>query len=204
MSGENFSLTQRNILHLLRRDVNFFTSCVTGAAVDVSAAYYCHLDVSQTRLLEVWDFWNGDVRRTSIMGFSQIDRATLEDYNAADVELDHFKQAAFLSFWIRRLSPIIAVNEIADPNIEHKRQQGRFFAFANEILAFNVAIQLCGYYEQQRWEGQGIARLPRSPIDVFAGRISSWQVMRDFVMIMRHKNMSPHALYLIFKTMFLL
>lgn len=199
--AEPYSLQQRDILPRLQADVGFFRKCISSAALDLATGFKCDVELSRSRLTEVWDYWRGDMARTKNHGFSQVERDTLEDHYEAAIELDHFKRAAFLCFWLRRLSPIIVVEGRGEYSPEAFRAQGRYFAFSNELLSYSVSLQLCAYYEFQKWRSRELAF--GDPDLLIMRRMKNWDKIRDYVMIMRHKNISPHAIYLILKSLYL-
>jgi hypothetical protein len=198
---EPYSLHQRDIFPRLQADVDFFRKCISAAAVDLATEFECAVELSRSRLTEVWDYWRGDMKRTKDNGFSQVERDTLEDHYETSIELDHFKRAAFLCFWLRRLSPIIVVESTGGSSTEVKRIQGRYFAFSNELLSYSVSLQLCAYYEFQKWRSRELAF--GDPELLILRRMKDWEKIRDYVMVMRHKNISPHAIYLILKSLYL-
>ena len=72
--------------------------------------------------------------------------------------LDHFKRAGHLTYWIRRMSPIIdghdphynpqdSDSHKVEPNSAELRMRERMFGFWNEYVAFEVGFQLCKFYE---------------------------------------------------------
>ena len=203
MPEGEWSLLRSDIFDKLEKERVFFESCITSVAIDMATEYACEVELSAVRLTEVWDFWVGDMKRTRLLGFKQQERNTLEDYSETPVQLDHFKRAAFLAFWLRRLTPIIRIDAISTGIVNEKREQGRYFAFANELLAYSVALQLCGYYEYQRQTAREMPALAMTPASFITGRVRSWAIVRDYVMVLRHKAVSPHAFYLVLRSMFL-
>jgi hypothetical protein len=113
--------------------------------------------------------------------------------------LDHFKRAGHLAYWVRRLGPIIdatANYNLQDsfshpPNAEQEEMRAKMFGFWNEYVAFEMGFQFCKFYEV----GQAGATRNAS----FAPNMDYYDTMCQFL---KYKNVSPHALFLIYKSLF--
>ena len=109
---------------------------------------------------------------------------------------DHFKQAAHLAYWLRRTAPIVKMNcpdlKGNFGNVDSAREI--HFKYGNEYSAFTVGFDLCRFYE---------ANKKGSNPDIYA---SDYSMNDDYITVMAHflktKNVSPHALYLIYKSLF--
>jgi hypothetical protein len=156
------------------------------------------VQMSVRRLGEAYDFWQEDTRR-----------ALAEGSRPETRELDHFKHASFITFWLRRLCP---VNETflnrSFPNGRLRRGvsevQEHFLRCGNELCAFLIGLQICIHYEVMLRE----ARQP-NVVNLRVHTASFLQTCRlddelldDFVMILKHKNVSPHAIYIAFRSFF--
>ena len=69
-----------------------------------------------------------------------------------------------------------------------------FLKFANEILAFLVGFRLCLFFEAAAQSDQ--ARLRQ--LQQYKLRP---EYLRDTGLLMNHKNGSPHALYMIYRSL---
>jgi hypothetical protein len=116
--------------------------------------------------------------------------------------LDHFKQCGHLAFWLRRLSPIVEAHDmtlnlgdaegyaLTDDEREFRKL---LLGYCNEYLAFDYAYQICKYYELGK---EGGSERAASLIPVREYYVTACQFMK-------YKNVSPHALHLILKSLFL-
>lgn len=160
----------------------------------------CHVTLSARRLDEAHDFWIGDVKRT-------LNTATTED----TTELDHFKHAAFIAFWLRRLVPINDIyflNESRVPsaagadNTAPTDAQINFYRFGNELCALCVGFYICLAYETYAmamreasdstpviYDGVGVKALPSNFLWEYPG-------------LLKHKNVSPHGMYMLYRSLF--
>lgn len=143
--------------------------------------------LSTPRLEEAHGSWLND-----------LDRVGSNEPNLAK-GLDHFKQAGHLAFWLRRLSPLIeaidATDSLQDAGSYGLDKAGIAFRdllkpYANEYLAFDLGYQIINYYEH--------ARKDRKAVTVKLNN-DYYQTVCHF---MKFKNVSPHALHLIYKSLF--
>jgi hypothetical protein len=142
--------------------------------------------LSLARVVDAHGAWCNDLERVK-------HHEKLED------DLDHFKRCGHLCFWLRRASSIVEaidpVNNLADaegmPLSEIERDfRDLLFPYANEYLAFDFGLQFCKFYEMN--EGSQRAR------DLLLNE----DYLRTVCKFMKYKNVSPHALFLIYKSLF--
>ena len=199
-----FSLTQANFLDYYSDKPREFVICISDFAKQMSSGYGCDVKVSADKLLTAHDFWIGDVNRTAKRGHSQIDRFTGEEFYKKP---NHLKQLAFLTFWIRRASPISDIVEKAGHNVL-PLNVNRFFAYSNELLAFHAGIKICfGYEVREIRSHQQDSKSIHTWDAIKTGqalhsKLKNWSFVSDYVITLKHKNMSPHAIYLIYRTLF--
>lgn len=100
--------------------------------------------MSKKRLEECHGFWIEDIRRALNESFPT-DVST-----SPDRSLDIFKYASFLSFWLRRFTPIVRIVFIVSLGDRVRgsllREHDRFAIFGNEIAALLVGIHLCVFH----------------------------------------------------------
>lgn len=146
---------------------------------------------SRPRLYEAHGAWKND-----------LDRVGTNEPKLREAGLDHFKQCGHLAFWLRRLSPVVEAHDITlnlgdaegypltDDETDFRKL---LLGYCNEYLAFDYAYQICKYYELGKRGG--------------SNRAEDLAPSRDFFMnicqFMKYKNVSPHALHLILKSIFL-
>ena len=146
--------------------------------------------LSKPRLIEAHGAWIND-----------IDRVATHEKNLED-GLDHLKHAGHLAFWVRRLSPLVEAQDetknLADAagydlSTHEIDFRELLLGYANEYLAFDIGYQIARYYEIAKEGG--------------SARAESLVISRDYYRTMCHflkyKNVSPHGLHLVYKSLFL-
>lgn len=203
-----YSLKRADILDHLTGDPNFFAECMTAFAIDIGASFGCDIEVSASRLLDTYDHWQGDVNRAASENFPE--NGIPLDEEIQPIELDHLKHAGFITFWIRRSVPIQNISKQSNPiKSVSDRMMQRFYAFSNELFAVRVGLGICLSYEarivREEIEKSGkILTIDQRNQSLFISRrLSNWNLIRDYLHILKHKNISPHAIYLIYKTLFI-
>jgi hypothetical protein len=212
--GESDFRLVENPFEVLSTNFPYFHDSLINEFLDIAAGYFCTVEVSKNILLDVWDFWKSDILRNSEQGFRQ----TARTGEAVQMSADHLKRAALLTFWIRRMRPIIRNNAPIEtaPGLttdEVRIWQERFMGFDNEICALATGLALASIYEKAsaRSEKVTVLRATAAPkrhanflylAKELNMRFGDWESVRDYLMVMKYKSMSPYALYLIYKTVF--
>ena len=146
--------------------------------------------LSRHRIIEAHGAWQNDLRR---VGGNE---PNLDD------GLDHFKQSGHLAFWIRRMSPVAGVIDLthnfADAEgypITGGEQAFRnlLFGYCNEYIAFDFGYQISRYYEIAK-QGGSVRAAGMAPPEEY------YLTMCHFL---KYKTVSPHALFLVYKSLFL-
>jgi hypothetical protein len=142
---------------------------------------------SRPRLDEAHGSWLADLKRVK------------ENERHLVNGLDHFKQCGHLAFWVRRLSPVVEFADLDFGDSEmpmkpkEKALRNLLKGYVNEYLAFDFGYQLCRYYE---------ARHKEKP----SGRAEHLGLSPDYYQMISHfmkfKNVSPHAVHLVYKSLF--
>jgi len=167
------------------KDEDWFINFVKSQYINTAAEVALLAELSDSFLLEAYGQWMNDVRR--IKDF-ELDNNT---------EPDHFKQAGHLTYWLRRSRPVVDVRIVPSavvPEGELAAILHELIMIApNEYLAFDIGYRIVLLHECY---------------SVGAKRDESeFALTDDFVVTMvqflRNKNVSPHALFLIFKSLFL-
>lgn len=144
---------------------------------------------SRPRLMDVRHFWTEDLRR-------------LQFSLGNDVIPDHYKQAAHLAYWIRRQGPILEYKDLDNRNdwpnsltASERKVRDLLICYSSEYPAFDLGYRICWFYEVGRLENG-----PGNP------RVKAFYLDEDYIGAMccflKEKNVSPHALYLIYKSLF--
>ena len=144
---------------------------------------------SDPRIIEAHGAWLTD-----------IERVEKHEPNLSE-GMDHFKQCAHMAFWIRRMSPLIDASEAGGlysgdpPPITDDMQAFRelLFAYSNEYLAFDFGYQICRFYEINLTDAS-----PRAKELVLTE-----DYLRTACHFLKYKTVSPHALFLAYKSLFM-
>jgi hypothetical protein len=133
------------------------------------------IEICPSRLSFAHHFWQKDLVRVSKREFD-------------GGELDHFKQSGHLSYWLRRQSPVIRW-DISGSN--HEEYANFLVTCGNEHFSFMLGYRLCLYFECNK----------DIPFNESKFALSS-KYVRDTCYFLKQKNVSPHALALIFRSIF--
>lgn len=126
---------------------------------------------------------------------------------------EEIKRAAFLAYWLRRLSPIHGVLSRSDFNLE---EDDRFlYLYANEYCALDLAFRIVRYFEVQKISAI-IESSPKAQLIIdqeYQLKLEKLSDLRsyalpkdyikDFCHLLKEKSLSPHALYIILKSLFI-
>ncbi len=202
IAAADYDLFQAEILEKLKKDVDFFLTCISTNYYLIGKRFRCDVSVSEHRLREAWLFWVSDLER---LLESDVDKETKE--------LDEFKQCAFLTFWLRRHQPIknIRIQEIGSVKYKSSYEflQKWYSRYGNDFGAIEIGSTIClNYYASSivHEVSNGVAEdrvvllsSRKEYIKSFRKRKDFWV---DFTTVSKHKNFSPHAITLIYEALF--
>jgi hypothetical protein len=142
---------------------------------------------SDRRERDAHTFWCEDIER--------IKKAELLDNG-----LDHFKQCGLLAYWLRRTSPVIEFTDYASPvegdfgNLDKEHEDFKDFltSYSSEYFAFDWAFRICLFHEQTRPDKN--ERADRIQL--------SHEYIRTTCHFLKCKQVSPHAMFLIYRSLF--
>jgi hypothetical protein len=113
--------------------------------------------------------------------------------------LDHFKQAAHIAYWLRRMAPVVeysdrfeGVEQESELYDGEKHARKFILKYGNEFLAFDFGFQICLYFELYRTDGKKRNKPP----------VLSSEFLNDMCYMMKFKHVSPHSLYLVYRSIF--
>jgi hypothetical protein len=118
--------------------------------------------------------------------------------------LDHFKLSGFLCYWLRRCPPLNDLHENVDTkfaSIRHRDPKAILVKYGNVFAAFDIGLRICRYWEARRTD-------IRYPDDVRL-RIAKLSIPQrsefidDICYTLAEKNISPHSLNMLYKSIFL-
>lgn len=144
--------------------------------------------LSVPRLIEARGAWKND-----------LDRVGTHEPKLLD-GLDHFKHAAHLAFWLRRIAPLVEAVDVTQ-NISDAQgyplseAENSFRAilhpYAAEYLAFDFGYQIVKFYENGH-----------CPISKKPNKVDVDNYYYNICHFMKYKNVSPHAMYLIYSSLY--
>ncbi len=193
---DGFSLFQKGIFEFLKNGrppsisrEEFFYNAIAGEACRIGQDFSCSLEINARRLFEAQDYWAWDMQSMS---------ATDRIGGPSPVVPCEFKHAAFLTYWLRRRVFVERVRK--HPRSECGQEKAAFYSdYATELTAFLIGIRLCAYHVAKRAVHAtvpgDIVHLPRLRQHI------RFDIAREYAILLRHKNVSPHALYLAFRSL---
>lgn len=193
---EEYSLLQEEIVERLE-DSQWFMKCIDYNYKLLADRWGCSVYISRRRLGEAHDFWMEDVGRTL--------RESMPD---GTKKLDHFKNASFIAFWLRRMIPINETNRSPSHPLKpfDQKKVFQFFKHGNEICALLIGFQICLFYEASKVKPGGnnnkLVMLHEDRLSYLKSMKFPPALLDDFAMVLKHKNMSPHSLYMMYRSLF--
>lgn len=159
--------------------------------------YGCSLKISERKVRNLHDLYLQERTRG-------IDQGSPKSMT----QLDHLKDAAYFCFWFRRSSPIGEVHFLSTLGERQTWPQGiapadasrdLFSLYADEVCAFLLSFWIVSYFEYIVIRKEPI---PELPISSTAEADSVYSHLREICSMLKHKNMSPQAIYLMLKFLF--
>jgi hypothetical protein len=191
IDGVNFSLYQPDIFSYLKdgqrtdgieiSGEEWFRTAIAFAYEQIADSYGCKVHLSAARTDEARLFWMRDVGRIDLDG---------------DTTPDHFKQAGFLAYWLRRRVSLNHVIRQEFGSVE-RTLQTRFVMSGNELCAFIVGFRICVFFVYGR-----LAEEVESLEQFIDSVILDDALVFDVAALMKNKNVSPHALYALYRALF--
>jgi hypothetical protein len=176
-------------LEAIEKQANF-VSFFSGFAKDILWSARLFPRLSEPRVIEAHGAWCNDLNRVSNH------EPHLEE------GLDHFKRCGHLAFWVRRMSPVVeavdVTQNVADAegmplSGDEMAFRDLLFGYCNEYLAFELGLQFCRFYEIGKPGGSARAN----------SLVLSEDYIRTMCHFLKYKQVSPHALFLVYKSLFL-
>ena len=196
----NFSLARPDIIEKLK-DRDWFVDCVRQTYFSIAKKQGFVVKINNFRAYEAHDLWTDDLDKLLHHGIESSD------------DLEIYKYAGFLSYWLRRRLVIDSIDiysgEAPNPQIKIKdhrdnlpKEMEEFLQFHNERSAFDFGIQMCFNYKINELKDEGFSD---EDIEMFINNLArkSKQMAWDTSILMKQKSVSPHTLYLVFKSLFL-
>ena len=191
-------LYRSDLLECLR-DENVFWRLMDRRIFDEATRYGCSVKCDRSRLQHAHRFFLED--------YGRVLRHRMPDGTR---DLDAFKLGAYVGFWLRRFIPINSLRFIGNPktiesfrsgDIDHITSEQEFFAlYGNEIAAFRIAYEIVHYCEvslaAENTKQTVLALLESQVLQ------PSEKTVREVAVTLKHKNNSPHSLYIVLLSLF--
>jgi hypothetical protein len=165
-------------------DPRFFIDFFEHHARQYSELNGTHASFYKGRILDAYEHARADLNRLA---------AEIDGNGHDAVEPDIFKRCGFICFWLRRSQPFVYALPVRQypAGSERREAQSLFCRCPNEVFAFDMMFRVCAGYE-------GAVRGDGS---IAAARLDRYY-LNDACMFLRNKSVSPHSLYLIYRSLF--
>ncbi len=146
--------------------------------------------ISGRRLRDAHTFWINDLKRLAL-SFKDTGRTP-----------DYYKQAAHLAYWLRRQNPVTSYRDGFNPQdggsdgptVHESEVRELLRKYGGEFLAFDLGFQICDFYERMNLTNGKTEPPPAFKLDR--------DYINTMVYFLKTKNVSPHALFLVYKALF--
>lgn len=164
----------------------WFLAAVATEFTAIAGQYGCRCRVSEHDAEAARVLWVRDAKRMDIDG---------------DGTPDHFKQAGFLSYWLRRRMALREPRAIVNYDTAvGKHRQETFLQMAPEFASFIFGYNLCLFAESKAKSTDA------TPSDIVIRDIRahslSFEYLHDVCLMMRTKHLSPHAITMTYRSLF--
>lgn len=162
------------------RDEAGFASLVIGCFGDMCKEARLTPEFSLSLMHDAWESFCWDTQR-------------LDTNMPKESKPDHFKICGFAAYWLRRHSPVITLKEdrvkiTRDEVVMEWRKL--LDDYSRAFLAFYFGYRICYFIEANSEKGGGA--LPRPDMDY----------LKSLCYVMKYKSLSPHAMGMIYRSLF--
>lgn len=180
----SYGLLQKDVIRLLKTGTpngkdrwEFFYEIISDEIDQVASHFGCEAEITNIRLLEAQEYWLNDLAQLRV---------------SESNEPNHFKHAGWLCHWLRKKSVVSRLKIF-----QEERLTDVFEQHFNEYIAFAIGLKLVIFYEccERGLSDDAIAK------SVQTSAIPD--LIRDVALYLSHKNVSPHAIYLIYRSLML-
>lgn len=177
-----YGLYRRDVLRILKfgqplhlSEQAAFWSIISEQYDEIASTFGCEVELSSIKLLEAQKYWIHDLEHIAV---------------DESEEPDHFKHAGWLCHWLRKKMP-------ASKIIIHDETKltNTFEEYYSEVIAFTIGFRLVLFHEccARGYDDSMIVNT--------LNNYSTLSPLHDFLVYLSHKNVSPHAIYLIYKSL---
>jgi len=141
----------------------------------VAAHFGCEPEIVPMNLLQAQQEWDGD-----------LDKLEIDESE----EPDHLKQAGWLCHWLRKKRPISKLYYRDESKLANY-----FEDYYNEASAFIIGLKIAIFHECCERE------LTDEEIKNVLADYDFSDILHDISVFLSHKSVSPHAIYMIYKSL---
>lgn len=157
---------------------------ITYNSIKSANKFGCNLLVSEDRIEEARQYFLRDVKRFDF-----------EDPNTDPCE---FKRTAALVYWLRRRGFVSSCDDsIGYDTDAGKERQNNFKEFPTEFCSFMIGYRICYWLANAETINKDVDLEHKIPNSLQYG------FLYDSARLLRMSNVSPHGLYLIYRSLFL-
>ena len=199
-----FSLYRETALSEMTDSSDNLLNIIKCTADQVADRYFCRITLAHRKLIPVRAGYLEDLQKIML------------DSDLGTKELDHFKHAAILSYWLCKHKPVHEVShatikrydESEDISlVQRQRLWGEFDSFHDELIAFFFGFHICNSHHLQKLAAKNPSF--RTYVEAQSDHFGLTRLfepdallLHDIVRIMHDNHMGIYALYLLYKTMF--
>jgi hypothetical protein len=163
---------------------SWFQLALAGEIQAIASSLGCRCKISDIEAENVRQSWMRDLRVLNIDGGGQP---------------DHFKHAGILAYWLRRRAPIRNFERLTEYDTDvGKYRQATLVGMPSELTAFIIGYDLCRFAE-----ARAVISEKRSVYDFLKANTIDFDFAHDVCVLMKSKHVSPHALMMIYRALFL-
>lgn len=159
-----------------------FNTFIAGEIKYLASLAALEPQFSDSKMHDAYQTWKKDVKRLANDSMPKGNNSP-----------DHFKKAGVLAYWLRRFSPVIGYeSKRADIGLRQEEKEFRNFLrdYGETFFAFDIGFQICKFFERNKVNGD--SHIPKiNPNYLYTA-----------CYFLKYKNVSPHALTLIYKSLF--
>ncbi|WP_298362532.1 hypothetical protein [uncultured Litoreibacter sp.] len=164
----------------------FFLEVIDQAAKAVASKCGFEIELHPTRIQEAQDLWIEDIQSLTLD----------KKIGGETVRACEYKQSSFLTYWLRRR---LVVYSVSPKNPGDRDFDTLFKEYPSEYVALSIGLKLAAFHRfasAPNFHGDALAEISDKGDDML------FSLMHDALVLLHHKNVSPHALYLVFKALY--
>lgn len=107
---------------------------------------------------------------------------------------DHFKLCGILVYWLRRFAPVYDLRDLNMAYRAHPALSELLKKYPSELPAFDFGMTVCDFFERHRKENaSGVPAV---------GECDNFDYHESVCYLMKFKNLSPHSLGMIYRSLY--